>query len=85
MTSRKGDLRPVGAVVKHEFLLDNLALLVKVGSGLDSILNSNINRNQIRRDPIRKLALSIMNDPERRIWLWPRGIRKLGHQPIATS
>src|SRR5258708_40360330 len=44
MASWKCYLRPIGSVVKHELLLNNLSLLMKVGPGLYGILNSYINR-----------------------------------------
>jgi len=86
VTSWKCDLRPVGAIMKHELLLNNLSLLVEVGSGLYRILGPHIKRDYVGRNSIIGVALRIMNDPQAGIWLGSGGVREFGgHETVAAT
>ena len=71
--------------MKHELLLDNLPLLMQVCSGLYGILDSHVNRYNIRRDAIRGIALAVVDDPEARVWLSGSRIAELRHQTITAT
>lgn len=71
--------------MKHEFLLYNLPLLMKVCSSLYGILDPDVDRNDIGRNTVSGLALTVVYDPETRVWLTSGRVREFRHKTVSST